>query len=486
MKSATTSWRQRVRDAANRAGLQRFWSWWIGELAPVLPWRATIQRRFARPVIELVDGEAVFWRSEIRDGAARLVATDKVFLAGDPAAVLAAGRAAVSRLAANGARIVAPKVVVALSSRDVLRKELALPAAAEENLAQTLAYDLDRHTPFRPEQLYFDATVVKRDPAKKMLQIDWVAALRTVVDGARRQIEEWGAIPVAVVPGPPKPGAARLNLLPDVARPRPLQWQRPQVWAPLALVAVLLVAALFIPLLQKRDYAIALGVQTDEAGRRALAADALRQQLEHLQGDYNYALTKKYAYPSTVQVLDDITRILPDDTWLTQFEIKTSGKGKEMRRDVYLRGESANAGKLISLLEDSGQFEQTAPRSPTTKIQGAPGEVFDLGAHVKPVALPAARAVAAPSAPAVAAPGAPAVAPPRRAAAPAPVPAAPVAKTTAPIAPPEAVPAPQRPRAQPSEVPAPPAPAAEQPTPAPAPAPAPEGEPDVQPGPRSS
>ena len=62
---------------------------------------------------------------------------------------------------------------------------------------------------------------------------------------------------------------------------------------------------------------------------------------------YLTSLAKKYAYPSTVHVLDEVTRTLPDDTWLTQFEIKTVGRGKEAQRDLYLRGESDNAGKLI-------------------------------------------------------------------------------------------------------------------------------------------
>src|SRR4030095_996906 len=73
MQPATTNWRQRIRDAANRAGLARFWRWWTSELASLLPAasRAIIERRFARPVIELADGEAVFWRSEFADGATR-------------------------------------------------------------------------------------------------------------------------------------------------------------------------------------------------------------------------------------------------------------------------------------------------------------------------------------------------------------------------------------------------------------------------------
>ncbi len=436
------NWRQGLRDAANRVGLPRFWRWWMGELAPLLPSasRIAFQRRFVRPVIEFADGEAVFWRPEFGVGPTRLVIAEKVSLTGDAAAVLAAGRAAVARLAADASGgIAAPKVVIALSSRQVLRKELTLPAAVEENLAQTLAYDLDRHTPFRPEQLYFDAVVVSRDSAKKTLRVDWAAALRSIVDDARKQVEAWGAVPRAVVPGPPAT-AAKLNLIPDVARPRPLEWRRWQVWAPAAIVATIALAAAIVPLAQKRHYAIALNVLSAEAGQQAQAADAVRQQLEVMQNDYNYVLAKKYAYPSLVQVLDEVTRTLPDDTWLTQFELKTGGRGKELQRDLYLRGESGNAGKLIALLEDTKLVEQAAPRSPTTKIQGASGEIFDVGARLRTLTLPAPEtltlgAVRVASPPVVAAPSAAAPAP-------APAPAAPTPAAPAVAAAPAAAPQP--------------------------------------------
>jgi general secretion pathway protein L len=411
MTTATTNWRQRVRESANRAGLPRFWRWWTGELAPLLPGvsRTALQRRFTRPVIELANGEAVFWRPEIANGAARLAVAETVTLTGDPAAVLGAGRAAVGRLASYAsAGIAAPKVIVALNAQQILRKELSLPAAVEENLAQALAYDLDRHTPFRPEQLYFDATVVGRDAAKKMLRVDWVAALKTVVDGATKQVEEWGAVPVAVVPGPPAATPTRLNLLPHAARPRPLQWRRWQVWVPLAVIATFASAAVLVPLVQKRQFAIALAALNADAEQQAQAADKLRAQLEGMQNEYNYILAKKYAYPSAVHVLDEVTRVLPDDTWITQLELKTSGRAKEMQHDVYLRGESGNAGRLIALLEDSKLVEQVAPRSPTTKIQGSSGEIFDLGARLRKVPPPAPQALSLGAAPIVAAPVAPA------------------------------------------------------------------------------
>jgi general secretion pathway protein L len=311
-----------------------------------------------------------------------------------------------------------------------MRKRMVLPAAVEENLEQALSYDLDRHTPFRPEQLYFDAVVVDRDPARKTITVDWVAALKTVVDGAKRQAEGWGASVQAVIPGPASTMPPQLNLIPPEERPRAGSWRRWQVWVPLVLLATIALAAVVVPLVQKREYAIALNKQAEEARVQALAADAVRTQLERAQGEYNFVLAKKYAYPGTVQLLDGVTRVLPDDTWVTQLEMRTSLRGKETQRDLVLRGESANAGKLIGLLEDSKLVEQAALRSSTTKIQPGPGEIFDLGAQVKklapppPVPLSAIPDAAPPSAPAPA----PAVPPPS----PTPAAAAPMLSTPPP------------------------------------------------------
>jgi general secretion pathway protein L len=154
------------------------------------------------------------------------------------------------------------------------------------------------------------------------------------------------------------------------------------------LIVATAVLATALPLWQKRGYAIELMQLANQGRKEADASSALREQLDRLTGDYNFALQKKYAFPSALQSLEDVTKLLPDDTWLTQFEIKSTAKGKEPHREILVRGESANAGRLISLLEESKLFEQAAPRSPTTKIQPGPGEIFDLGAQLKPLPPP--------------------------------------------------------------------------------------------------
>ena len=129
-----------------------------------------------------------------------------------------------------------------------------------------------------------------------------------------------------------------------------------------------------------------------------------------------------------------------------------------------LRGESANAGRLVTLLEESKLFVEAAPRSPTTKIQPGPGEIFDLGAQVAPIPPPPPLQIASTSAE-VPAPGTPPPAtPPPPAAAPAPPTAAATTPAMAPAtAPPNAAATPASPQAA---APAPPPASAAPPLPA--------------------
>jgi len=395
MEPASLDLRQRWRALSRRLGLITFWRWWAGELVPLIPHRLrhAMARMRMRPVLAFEPDTAVLFVPELANSHLAYKEAARIPLTGDQDAVLTAGRAAIDSLSpAAGAGNADPvEIVVALPASQVLRKTISLPAAVEDNLAQVLGYDLDRHTPFKPEEMSFDANIVGRDPVKRELRVDWAAALKTVVEQTRRRAESWGAAVVAVTPdrpsGPPAPGKA-LNLLPATERPEAATLHRWSIWAPVALITVAALVATALPIWQKRGYAIALMQLAGQGRVQADASNALREQLERLTGEYNFALAKKYAYPSALQSVEDVTKLLPDDTWLTQLELKNTVKGKDAKREILVRGESANAGRLISLLEDSNLFGEAAPRSPTTKIQPGPGEIFDLGAQLKPLPPP--------------------------------------------------------------------------------------------------
>ena len=395
MKRASRDLKRRARVVARRIGLPSFWQWWAGQLAPLIPYRLrnAVARMRTRPVIAFDADAAVVFAPKVTNNRVKYKEVARIPLSSDAEATAGEGRAAIEALAAgNGARPGAPRVVVAVPAEQVLRKTITLPAAVEENLNQTLAYDLDRHTPFKPEEMYFDASIVGRDAVRKELRVDWAASRRTVVADLKHRVESWGASVVAVTPDRPAEGAmpARmtLNLLPLAERSDGTAGRGWEIWVPLALLTAAALFATGLPLWQKRGYAIALQQQAMQARTAADASNALREQLERLTGDYNFALSKKYAFPSALQSVEDLSKLLPDDTWLTQLEVKNTAKGKDARREIVVRGESANAGRLISLFEESKLFTDAAPRSPTTKIQPGPGEIFDVGAQLKPLLPP--------------------------------------------------------------------------------------------------
>ena len=405
----------RNRAAGARAGFADFLRWWSAELAPVIPRtaRAAVRRRRLRPVLAFDGDEATLWQPVARGGELALEPVAQVPLAAETASVAAAGRAALDRVRRTAA---APRIIVALPGRQMLRRMLRLPGALEENLKQALTYDLDRHTPFKADELYFDAAVVGRDATRGEIHVDLAATRRTVVDLALQHARSWGAEVVAVSPDPPSAaGNSRLNLMPAEGRPARSGWRRWEIWTPAALLVVLAATAIALPLWQKREHAIALHKDVDAARGQAAVSDALRTNLERLAGDYNFALERKFAFPPALQVLDEVTKLLPDDTWLTQMELKTTARSKEPQRELLLRGESGNAGRLITLFEESKVFTQAAPRSPTTKIQPGPGEIFDLVAQLKPLPPPPPVNLAA-------APPATAIAPASSAPSPTPVP----------------------------------------------------------------
>ena len=395
MNRASPDLKHRARVVARRLGLPSIWQWWAGQLAPLVPYRLrnTVARLRTRPVLAFDADAAVLFAPRVANNRVKYKELARIPLSSDNEATSAAGRAAIEALSAgNGARIGPPRVVVAVPENQVLRKTIVLPAAVEENLLQALTYDLDRHTPFKPDEVYFDASIVSRDTVRREVRVDWAAALRTVVADLRRRAESWGASVVAVTPDRPVAGAmpARmtLNLLPPAERPDTGAGRGWEIWVPLGLLVAAALFATALPLWQKRGYAIELQQQAMQGRTAADASNALREQLERMTGDYNFALSRKYAFPSALQSVEDLSRLLPDDTWLTQLEVKNTAKGKDAKREIVVRGESANAGRLISLFEESKLFTDAAPRSPTTKIQPGPGEIFDVGAQLKPLPPP--------------------------------------------------------------------------------------------------
>ena len=125
----------------------------------------------------------------------------------------------------------------------------------------------------------------------------------------------------------------------------------------LALFAVLLAT----PLWKKREVVIALQPVLTQAQRQAEAVDELKREQERLLAEYNFPAEHKLATPAKVALLEEVTRILPDNTWLQQLEIH----GVE----ISMLGNTKSSAKLIGLFEQSALLENANFKSPLVKVQ---------------------------------------------------------------------------------------------------------------------
>src|SRR5215470_12583951 len=154
----------------------RFFRWWFGELAACIP--APLRRllRGRRPVLALRwNDRSVTLALRGRHGARAL--GEIALTPDDPAAE----RAAVAR-ALKGVRRGRVEAAIELPAERILRRTIDLPLAAAENLREVLGFEMDRHTPFRAEDVAFDYRIAAGDEAAAF---DLLAADRRAGSGHR-------------------------------------------------------------------------------------------------------------------------------------------------------------------------------------------------------------------------------------------------------------------------------------------------------------
>ncbi|MFO1353062.1 MAG: PilN domain-containing protein [Gammaproteobacteria bacterium] len=267
-------------------------------------------------------------------------------------------------------------IVLRLPSDKALAKPLTLPLAAEANLRQVVGFEVDRLTPFAGDKVYYHVHVVERQPANRTLRADFVMVLRAVLDPVLSALNSAGLAPDAVtVQG----GDPRINLLPPEKRPRKGQFAR---WLQrLLAVAVLALAAIAVglPLWQQRAVVIALMPKADAVQRQAEAVLALRKQLDESIESSRFVQQKRASNALMIDVLRELTIILPDHTWLEQIDVR----GNELQ----IRGQSQEASTLVGLVDGAELFENATFRSPVTRDGRTGRDRFFLAAQI--VAKPA-------------------------------------------------------------------------------------------------
>lgn len=360
----------RLRAAGSPAG--QFFRWWIAELGAMLPasLRERMQHAQRRVVARLAGDELeLYWQEGEAIQQLEVYALDQdAELQGRQIADLLAER-----------DLHEAPILLVLPESLVLRKVLTLPLAAESNLRQALAFEMDRHTPFSADAVHFDVRVLERDRERGQLRLELVVAPKGPMDAQVDAMAARGLAPgVADVAEEGRP--AGLNLLPLDRRHR-VSNRRTRLNVLLGVVAVLLLALVMAQSLWLRQGQIeALESAIDDVRVDARRVQNIRAQIEDASEAAGFMMKRRAETPPTVLVLAEVTRLLPDDTYLDRLRV--------WEGQVQMQGKSDNAQRLIELVNLSAMFDGAGFRGSTRLDGRTQKEIFDLTAQVEDAAGP--------------------------------------------------------------------------------------------------
>ena len=350
----------------------RFWKWWSGEILDLVPPVIRKALDHHEPVL-LVSVHDHDMTVDLCHGTRRQT-LDKIQF--DSLSAIESG---VSRAEQQQGYPAADTIVVELSAAQTICRHVSLPMGTEDRITDVLGYEMDRLTPFEKDDVYFHHRVTGRDVDRRVINIDLVVALRRTVDDILLRLSECGIVPTKLTLRGAALSADRslaaVNLLPresraDISSKRPLL---PTVLTALALL--LAVIAIAYPPAYQKIYLTGLEEEISRLGPAAAAAERTRGEIAEAVRQGGFIADKWASMPTKIGLLNELTRIVPDDTWLVRVQV--------LGAIVRIHGESDNASSLIGLLESSDWLSDARFSSPVTKNPRTSNDRFVIEARIK-------------------------------------------------------------------------------------------------------
>ena len=166
----------------------QFFKWWGEELGNAMPaqFRARMQYARRRLLIQINNGEIAF----SIDNAGAVQSLDSLSTEQD----IQLQQQRVRELLLHHELTEVSRDLL-LEDAVILRTEVVMPLAAETNLRQALAYEMDRHTPFQAEEVFYNWRILNRDREAGQLRFELYVTPREPVEALVGQLKRLGLAP---------------------------------------------------------------------------------------------------------------------------------------------------------------------------------------------------------------------------------------------------------------------------------------------------
>jgi general secretion pathway protein L len=263
--------------------------------------------------------------------------------------------------------------VLRLRQADVLAKTVTLPIAAERQVHEALAFQMDQETPFAPDEIYWSHFIAQRDRQSGRLAVRLLLVPRQSLAVLLKALDHVGIVP----------NRAEIGDGPDRGRALPLNGEGGSLngahrhalfWPAAACCLLLALGTIATPFVRQAISLASLDREIEAGQTTAAEVEKLHGERHRLSATIELIESERDKAGRPLATLATLTRLLPDDTYLTEVT--------QQQRKVTLSGTSAAAARLIGALSVSDGLRNVAFAAPVTRLEAA--ELFTIAAEVAP------------------------------------------------------------------------------------------------------
>ncbi|MPV85723.1 PilN domain-containing protein [Ostreibacterium oceani] len=258
------------------------------------------------------------------------------------------------------------ELVLRVANETVLSKPLDFPVSIADNLNQTVWYEIEKHTPFDKNSIYFDTKIERKNEERLFARLFIVhqSQVQMLIDAFAQAGILFDKLCTI--------DETNINLLPVASRRKQSFFRFNKNWLLIG-VLCLLVAILFaVPAAFKRLSAIKLNERVLQLQAGAEGEALLWQQRDEAeQVMTSFLASRPIAFATLYEAL---ARQLPDDTWVNDFIYD----GKQVK----IKGESLDAAGLVATINASPLFTNGQILSPIVRARQSGKDRFYIGFDV--------------------------------------------------------------------------------------------------------
>jgi len=266
------------------------------------------------------------------------------------------------------------RVEIVLQPRRFLFRPLELPAQAAGFLDGIVRAQIDRLTPWSASEAVFGCSAPVNSGTDHITTVI-AATTRKVAMTYVEAVFGFHPAAVAVCTDVAEHNAGRVKVFEQKARGHldAARLSRALVIAlgaaAIAALAGVVVASYVADSLGAQESELARQISQRRAAIRAGSDGGERSPIAALE-------RRKHETPASVIVLDALTQVLPDHTYVTELHLA----GNKLQ----ISGITSDAPSLIPLIEQSQHFTHATFYAPTTRSPSDPGERFHIEARIEP------------------------------------------------------------------------------------------------------